>query len=202
MTAKRWMVGNAALAVAAAVLAAGCGDAQEPVKLVREEAEALALKVGAVSSMAWLEKLVYGSGEYDFVIPCSTSGNMTFSGTSKEEMDRGWVTSFDVDGTQRYNTCAEVVEGGETMTLSGTVNEILSLAEEPGFDVSFTTIKGTWRGTVVLSTSNGRSGECEVDLALDASHTWSGWSGEEILQGRIDGTFCTLAVDAPLEERY
>ena len=201
MTAKHWIVGNASLAVAA-VLAAGCGDDDELVKLTGEAAEALALKVGAVSSMVWLEELGDRSGEYEFVIPCSRSGNVTFSGTSKLEKDRGFVASFDVDGSQKHNDCAGVVYSGETMTLSGTVNEGLSFTEEPIIDVWHIEIKGTWKGTVVWSSSNGDSGECEVDLALDATFSSSGWSGELVLEGGLDGTFCTIAVDAPFEEWY
>ena len=153
--------------------------------------------------MAWLEKLRGGSGEYEFVIPCSGSGDVTFSGTSKhEKTESGFVTSFDVDGTQEHNDCAEDEESGERMTLSGTVNEGLSLAEEPLYDMADIAIKGTWRGTVVWSRSNGASGECEVDLALDARYMWSSWSGEKGLWGGLDGTFCTIAVDAPFEEWY
>jgi len=165
MTAKHWIVGNAGLAVAA-VLAAGCGDDEEPVRLTGEEAEALALEVGAASSMAWLGKLRDGSGEYEFVIPCSTSGNVNFSGTSKHEEVHGTVTSFDVDGTQRHNDCAEVVESGRTMTLSGTVNEGLSFTQEVVIGPTNMRIGGTWKGTVVWASGNGGSGECEVDLAL------------------------------------
>ena len=128
MTAKHRIFGNASLAVAA-VLAAGCGDDDEPAGLTGEEAGALALKVGAVSSMAWFEKRGHGSGEYEFVVPCSRSGNVTFSG--KRETDVGLGSTFDVDGTQKYNACAEVVESGETITLSGTVNERLSFTRRP-----------------------------------------------------------------------
>lgn len=202
MIAKHWILGNASLAVAA-VLAAGCGDDEELGKLTREETETLALKVGAVSSMTWFGKLGDVSGEYEFAIPCPRSGNVTFSGTSKLETDRVWVISFDVDGTQKYNGCAEVVESGETMTLHGTVNEGLSFTELPGlYDAQIIEIKGTWRGTVVWSSSKGDSGECEVDLALDATYRWSAWSQEVALLGGLDGTFCTIAVDAPFEEWY
>lgn len=202
MTAKHWIVGSASLA-AAAVLVVGCGDDKELVELTGAEAEALALKVGAVSSMAWLEKRRDGSGEYEFVIPCSTSGNVTFSGTSKhEENHLGIVTSFDVDGTQKYDDCAEVVESGETMTLSGTVNERLSFTQEPLIDATVIDIEGTWKGAVAWSSSNGGSGECEVGLALDATFRWSGWSDEVGLEGGLGGTFCTIAVDAPFEEWY
>ncbi len=206
MTAKRWIVGSASLAAVAAVLVAGCGDGEE---LTGEEAYALALEVGAVSSMAWfedrLEKRGDESGEYEykFVIPCSTSGNVTSSGTSKLERDREFVTSFDVDGTRRYNACAEVVESGETMILSGTVKEGLSFAEEPDIaDATVIDIKGSWRGTVVWSGSDGDSGECEVDLALDARYIRSWWSGKVHLRGGLDGRFCEFAVDAPFEEWY
>ena len=202
MTAKHLIVGGAGLA-AASVLAVGCGDDEEPGKLTREEAEALALRVGAVSSMAWLEKRRDSSGEYEFVIRCSRSGNVTFSGTSKLERTRsGFVTSFDVEGTQKYNACAEVVESGETMTLSGTVNEGLSFTQPPTYDLTVIEIKGTWRGAVVWSRGNGDSVECEVDLAVDATYIWSAWSQETDLLGGLDGTFCGIAVYAPFEEWY
>ena len=204
MTAKRWIVCSSSLAAAAAVLAAGCGTKSKfpPSPLTGEEAEALALEVGAVSSMAWLEKRGDGSGEYEFVIPCPASGNVTFSGTSKAEKHRALVISLDVDGTQRYSACVVVVEGGETMTLSGVVNEGLSLAVEPVTDAEAVEIKGMWSGAVVWSRGNSDSIECEVDLALDAWHVWSAWSQETNLRGGLDGTFCTIAVDAPLEEWY
>ena len=200
MTAKHWIVGSSSLAVAA-VLAAGCGDDDELVELTGEEAEALALRVGAVSSIAWFEQLGDVSGGYGFLVPCSGSGNVTFSGTSKlEKSESGRVTSFDVDGTLGYHDCREVVGGGETMTLSGTVNEGLSFAEQPVIGPTNIFIKGTWKGTVAWSRSNGDSGECEVDLALHA--TWSnGYHGVELFGG-LDGTFCTIAVDAPFEEWY
>lgn len=207
MIATRWVVGNSVLPVAAAVLAAGCGDEElvELTELTGKEADALALQVGSVSSMAWFEKRRErgdGSGEHEFVIPCSTSGNVTFSGTSKREWYHGWVTSLVVDGTQKYNACAEVVESGETVTLYGTVNEALSFAEEPLFDVTHIAIKGSWRGTVVWSRSDGNSGECEVDLVLDATYLWGSWSGEEVLDGGLDGRFCAITVDAPFVEWY
>ena len=204
MIAKRWVVGNSVLVVAAAVLAAGCGD-EELVELTGKEADVLALQVGAVSSMAWFEKRRErgdGPGEYEFVIPCSTSGNVTFSGTSKREWYLGNVTSLVVDGTQRYNACAEVVERGETVTLYGTVNEAFSFAEPVTFDMIHIAVEGSWRGTVVWSRSDGNSGECEVGLALDANYLWSSWSGEEVLDGGLDGRFCAIAVDAPFEEWY
>lgn len=206
MTAKRRIVGSASLAVVAAVLVAGCGDGEE---LTGEEAYALALEVGAVSSMAWFEKRLEkrgdGSGEYEyeFVIPCSTSGNVTSSGTSELERDREFVTSFDVDGSQEYNACGEIVESGETVTLSGTVKEGLSFAEEPDIaDATAIEFEGSWRGTVVWSRSDGNGGECEVDLALDAKYLRSWWSGKVHLRGGLDGRFCAIAVDAPFEEWY
>ena len=199
MTAKHWIAGNAGLAVAA-LLAASCGDGLG--QLTPEETEALALKVGAVSSMDWFGRLGDVSGEYEFVIPCPRSGNVTFSGTSKLETDGGWVISFDVDGTQKYNGCAEVVGSGETMTLHGTVNGGLSFTEHPLYDTQIIEIKGTWRGTVAWSSSKGDSGECDADLALDATYMWSAWSQEVSLFGGLDGTFCTIAVDAPFEEWY
>ena len=201
MTAKRWFVGNASLAVAA-VLAAGCGDDEELVELTGEEAEALALEVGAVSSMAWLEKRGDGSGEYEFVVPCSASGSVTFSGASKLERNgRRFRSSFDVDGTQAYSDCANVVEGGETMTLSGTVVEVLSFNEGLEIGPTIIEIRGAWKGAVVWSRDSGDSGECEVDLALEGLFGWDAY-GEEILGGRLDGRFCTLAVDAPWGEWY
>ena len=203
MTAKHRIAGSVGLAVAA-LLAVGCGDDEELVGLTGEEAQALALKVGAVSSMAWMAwfgRPGDGSGGYEFVKPCSASGNVTFSGTSKFERD-GPGASFDVDGTQRYNDCAEVVASGETMTLSGTVYEGLSFTRRPLIGPTVIDIEGTWKGTVVWSSGNGDSGECEVDLALDATFMDSGWSEELGLLGGLDGTFCTFAVDAPFEEWY
>lgn len=199
MTAKHRIFGNAGLAVAA-VLAAGCGDDDEPAGLTGEEAGALALKVGAVSSLAWFEKRGHGSGEYEFVVPCSGSGNVTFSG--KRETDVGLESTFDVDGTQKYNACAEVVESGETITLSGTVNERLSFTRRPLIGPTVIDIEGTWKGAVVWSSSNGDSGECEADLALDATFMDDGWSEELGLLGGLDGTFCAIAVNAPFREWY
>ncbi len=61
MTAKHWIVGDASLAVAA-VFAADCGDDDEElVRLTGEEAETLAPKAGAASSMAWLERATHAA---------------------------------------------------------------------------------------------------------------------------------------------
>ncbi|MDE2763605.1 MAG: hypothetical protein OXQ94_19060 [Gemmatimonadota bacterium] len=199
MTTKHRIVGYAGLAVAA-VLAAGCGDDEKLVGLTGEEAEALALRVGAASSMAWFEKRGDGSGEYEFVVPCPASGNVTFSG--KRETDVGLESTLDVDGTQKYDACAQVVESGETITLSGTVDEGLSFTRRPLMGPTVIDIEGTWRGTVVWSSRNGDSEECEVDLALGATFIDDGWSEELGLLGGLDGTFCAIAVDAPFAEWY
>lgn len=107
-----------------------------------------------------------------------------------------------MNGTQEYNACAEVVESGETITLSGTVDEGLSFTRRPLIGPTVIDIEGTWRGVVVWSSRNGDSEECEVDLALDATFMDSGWSDELGLLGGLGGTFCATAVDAPFVEWY
>lgn len=197
MTAKHWIVGRPSLAVAA-VLGAGC-DSTSP---TGEEAEALALRVGAASMMArfepWSQHLgvsrEHESLWYEFSVPCSGSGNVRFSGTSKLEGG-----SFDVDGVQAYNGCAESVQSGGTTALSGTVRESLSFTDPLTVDHLEIDIKGWWRGTVVWP-SSGDGGECEVDLTLGATYTHS-W-GNEFLDGGLHGTVCTTAVDAPFEEWF
>jgi hypothetical protein len=123
---------------------------------------------------------------FNVSVPCD-AGTLGMSGSisGTDDVDTG---VSDVTTAVRWDPNACVVSGGtNTLTVDGAPHIDLALAVTTTEDTS--TASGTETGGFSFTTSDGRSGSCEIDVTFDIETT------DSSVSATVTGTICGQSAD-------
>lgn len=129
------------------------------------------------------------SGSIDSTVPCTAGGTGTVTGSYNGSYDAQVTTySYSYDLTMDFNSCQSSGQGTQ-FTITGDPNLTIS----GDFNWTGTTYDYTYteQGGIAFTTSDGRSGSCQINYSSTA--TYDGTKLSVNLQGSICGTDISVA---------